>query len=398
MFFLVSPEFKGDPRLGMFGGEIITFLLGVGTVVAILAWRYEVIEPARRSQIFILSILGFAVWLVLTLTYTAALDAGIQKSIRFILLTTPAAILPIFLLPNVDSTKRFLYAWVGAAIFFAFESYQAREAFKTYETWSAFGAYYVTAGRICGMGVLSSLLLLLIMRRSLYALILIVVAFISFVGLINSGSRGPSVCLFFAVLISAWVVRRFVRTRHVVLVLALLLFAVITIIGSNSFFSQMGRERLVSFFGKTISDPSANTRYTLHKGAIEIIAEHPFGTGIGSYGRIAKLKAGDLGTVALYPHNMVLEILSELGWPGFLFFCAILCNVLFAIMVKPMSKSKSLPQLWLILCAVALFLFWFGNAQLSGDLNNNRRCFAIFGTVIALRSLSDSLGKRPDVH
>jgi O-antigen ligase len=380
----------------MFGGEIMTFLLGAGTVLAIFAWRYEIIEPARRSAMFILSMLGFVVWLAFTLTYTAALDAGIGKSIRFILLTTPAAILPILLLPTLDSTKRFLYAWVTAAIFYTFESYQTSETFRAWETWSAFGAYYVTAGRICGMGVLSSLLLLLIMRRSLYAFILIVAAFISFVGLINTGARGPLVCLFFSVLISAWVVRRFVRGKHILSALTMFGFAVVVIITGNSFVSQTGQERMVSFLGKTTSDPAANSRYRLYKGAIEIIAEHPLGTGIGSYGRMAKLKADDLGTVAQYPHNMVLEILSELGWPGLLFFCAILCNVVFALIGR--RRAKSLYHSWPTVCAVALFLFWFGNAQLSGDLNNNRRCFAIFGSVIALRSLSDSLGKRPDVQ
>ena len=103
----------------------------------------------------------------------------------------------------------------------------------------------------------------------------------------------------------------------------------------------------------------------------------PFsGTGAGSF---AYFYPAD--QLRVYPHNMVLEILSELGLVGFLLWSGLLFMAF-----RPFVKAGKW-RLTLSTIAIGFFLFTFVNAMLSGDLTSNRHFFTGLGLLVATSDL-----------
>jgi len=83
----------------------------------------------------------------------------------------------------------------------------------------------------------------------------------------------------------------------------------------------------------------------------------------------------------VYPHNMVLEILSELGPVGFLLWLGLLLMAF-----RPFIKAGKW-RVALSTIAIGFFLFTFINAMVSGDLASNRHFFTGLGLLVATSDL-----------
>jgi O-antigen ligase len=75
-----------------------------------------------------------------------------------------------------------------------------------------------------------------------------------------------------------------------------------------------------------------------------------------------------------YPHNILVEILTEFGLVGFLFFCILLILV-FRNIGSFLKSGQFYPAVLIFL----LFLNTFINAFVSGDLPDNRVFFTMVG-------------------
>jgi O-antigen ligase len=83
----------------------------------------------------------------------------------------------------------------------------------------------------------------------------------------------------------------------------------------------------------------------------------------------------DRGDRPYYPHNLLLEILAELGLVGLLL---LLFHLVFALwLLKPRLVGED-PLRLLVL---ALFVNTLVNAQVSEDLTGNRLLFAVLGLM-----------------
>lgn len=112
---------------------------------------------------------------------------------------------------------------------------------------------------------------------------------------------------------------------------------------------------------------SASTRVTLYTETVRLISERPLGVGLGAWeGHVA---VGEL----FYPHNLILELLSECGFVFGSF--GLIPFVLFF-----MARSRAL---------FSLGMFLFLAQQVSGDLNDARHLLC-FSTLAVL----DRLGMR----
>jgi hypothetical protein len=112
---------------------------------------------------------------------------------------------------------------------------------------------------------------------------------------------------------------------------------------------------------------SANTRLAMYVDTVRLIVERPFGVGLGGWeGHVA---VGKL----FYPHNLVLELISECGFILGTF--ALIPFILFFV-----ARSRAL---------LALGIFLFLAQQVSGDLNDARHllCFSALAMMHRLGML-----------
>jgi O-antigen ligase len=146
-------------------------------------------------------------------------------------------------------------------------------------------------------------------------------------------------------------------------------------------------KRLALLFG-SLGD-SANVRLQMYGDAMDIWAQHPlFGAGIGAWPVLA-----GWGDHRMYPHNMILEVLSEFGLTGFLLWVAPFLYALWRFCQDSDPRHNPWALLVLMLLTNA-----FINAMVTGDLTDNRVLFAFLGFMTA-RTLSTkkSPNKEPSV-
>ncbi len=126
---------------------------------------------------------------------------------------------------------------------------------------------------------------------------------------------------------------------------------------------------------------SASGRVERYIVAWNMIQEHFFfGGGIGSF-TIAFAHED----VSNYPHNVFLEIWSELGLVGITLFLCLLIGPLRACWQLVMGRMDNR----LMLAVVCSFIYLFLNANISGDLNENRMFFTFIGLCWLLPYLSN---------
>jgi len=98
-------------------------------------------------------------------------------------------------------------------------------------------------------------------------------------------------------------------------------------------------------------------RFAYWKVGLEMFFNSPFlGAGLGNFG----LAYGDNSTLE-YPHNIIIEILAELGLVGLIMFTLFVVSVL-----KNSNKHKFLTM---------TFIFFLFNAMFSGDISTNNHLF-----------------------
>lgn len=78
-----------------------------------------------------------------------------------------------------------------------------------------------------------------------------------------------------------------------------------------------------------------------------------------------------------YAHNIILELLSEIGLLGFLVFAALILFGVLRVVNYSRNNVLSVEQKCVILASIFLFV----NANVSGDLNDNRSLFTFISLM-----------------
>jgi len=215
------------------------------------------------------------------------------------------------------------------------------------------------------MGEVSLILLFLIVRagtlrkRAVLALALAPVA----VTFISSGSRGPVIGL--AVALPSVLLWR-AASPAIARRLAWSMVAVggLAVVAVIAFVPPEATQRSLSIF-QTTQETGDTSRIVLWGEAMHAFSSdlmHTLvGVGTGGYASIAT-------TGALYPHNIVLEIGSELGILGLLAFAAFVISVVVRLLRLIARGGESAGWSGLLL---TLFVFSLVNAQFSGDVPYN---------------------------
>ena len=176
----------------------------------------------------------------------------------------------------------------------------------------------IVFGWIMGLNAILSFVLFQSAHKRIYLLTATI-----FVGAtLLTGSKGPLVAVMLAVAVLA------LRWAHRPSTWLFMIFGGLSVFASASFVSLdnlerfQALERLVAGETSDSDYGSVGTRYDAWRDSINMFLEHPiFGVGLGNWNNFASNKID-------YPHNFIMEILSEMGIFGIFSFSILLLYII----------------------------------------------------------------------
>jgi O-antigen ligase len=381
--FLFAGYYKADPRLAFIQTHIDITLLFL--VLSFLVFIYRLLRTPFTQKIprGFIKVAPFF-WLLATcflggLLISQSMGYGLDKTLRFIVLTGWAFFGTAFLITNSQSLKRFSWAVVITATVMAIDALLNYPGVGKFAFVSALGSNYIALARAGGFGLLTTLTFLLpTERRPLARLSLWILAALQFWAALSAGARGPVLALipaflvFFALSVRGFADLKIDRFAWKLGIVALVAAIIVGIVGQELFSTLASRMQV---FMTDLGD-SAKIRLNLYEEAIRLWTSSPiWGVGTGGF---AIAVAGS-AFVREYPHNIILELGAETGFLGVFVFTTMIC-VVFSIGFADVRNSTGFTRITARYLVVA-GCFALLNAMISGDINDNRMLFTFVGLL-----------------
>jgi O-antigen ligase len=389
VLFFFAGTYKADPRLQALAVDLtgLFFALSVSTGFFIVVRRRM---PADGIAVVMLGAC-FVAWCALTFLWTPGRVYATEKLHYVVTLTFWCLVAGALVVG--DERERLQRFFTLVTLFSAWVSTEAFIAYLTktgpsYAPLVVLGSPdYLNWGRVLAMAAPLAFVDFLYRKESGPASLLSLGLFLFFMAmLLVAGGRGP----FFVTLAvlappllircrdqgAGFSLRRFHRKR---LWLLLLLSAGVVALAISGHAPTL--ERADILLTSAAGGTSAAARWADYAEAVRLWYGAPlFGHGIGSWPVIV------LGAdVRDYPHNIMLEILVELGVVGAFFFLALLAAALKGLFG---SVTRGGPIEMSVAVSLASALI---NAMISGDLPDNRPVFFMIGlAALAAKRRCDS--------
>lgn len=379
ILFLSAWVFKADPRFGWIPVDLTELFFILSVCSGIFVFFSEKKRFRGKATVLVFSGMLFVFYVLVSLTWTVGnLYAG-QKALYISTLTLWPLIACAFIIAS-DKCRlvRFINLLLLLTLWIAVES--TLEYIKdSHDVINALNSNYLALGYTLGMGLLiftayiffseqSRLKRIFMLNMSLYFMFLLLVL----------GGRGPllssTVALFIPLLFKSKLIQsNKLKLKKYAAFLAVLFVAIVLIsvylYSKNSPTATLYR---ILLFLEPGMGTSAGTRTVYYLTAVKLWSLKPLlGYGIGSWPILTGLP-----DMYSYPHNLVLEILVELGLIGLILFG-------FTLFVALMGFKKSNYNRTYFFSSVILMMFVnaFIGAMFSGDINDNRIIFALLGLM-----------------
>ena len=368
LFFLVG-LFKGDARLA--SSPVDLTLVVSGTVLAgmcarLILGKQKLVLP--REYIIYLPLLAM---MIFSLTYTPDLAGGIDKTLRFFCLTSIGILSPFVLFDSTRKVKTFFVTMTIGGLVLAVNSLTKLGGSDRLVSPSGLNTELGAAAAI-SMIIIWSLLFpnWSLLKRAMFYPVLGVLG----VALIGSGGRFANVSAVLCLALGTLLCRKLFTDVAVIGGMSLLLLPLIWIPQAS-----------YDYLGSLAHPPQAmGTRNDLMALGVRMFSEHPFfGVGIQGF----RFHSPNPLTYN-YPHNLVLELGSELGLVAAASFLALVACAFREIwkQLRDLNRSASSPVVTVFL----LLIFAFLDGMVSGDINDLRFMWFMMGLPYLLRSLHAS--------
>lgn len=383
--FLYSGVLKALPIVGrLTHGADLTFLLtavGMGYALVLCTTRPMPIYP-KASTYFLIYLLfvcyATVSWALLSPEASGGGEYSHRKIGKLVIMTSWAVIAPLLIISSNERIFRVLILAVGMGILIAMPRI-LRGSRANLGTDS-----YQSVGRACGTSIVILAAFLAYerdrFRRLVYSLALIPLTVATF----WSGARQAIVGLiaaFIAIPLTLGMaagggfrLRRYLRVTTIIAVLVAGLGT--TYVASNK---HTQSDRIVKLFQMGEKDgfnPHKENRPKIMSDALILWSRHPlFGAGYGGFATFCEVE-GEKDIQ--WPHNLILEILCELGVIG-LGLTLILLGLPFATWLRESRR----PDNPLAAALGSVWLFHLMCAMLSWDMNDNRIVLGLAAMIVA---------------
>lgn len=373
--FLLSGTFKSILVIQNYIDITLLFLL-LSFLSA--SWRF-IKRPAiiKGSIQVILPFVLFCLLTLFSLTYTVSSIYSLNKTVTIITLVGWSALAPIFLINKDQELKRFFNVFYIVGIAMSIDAgvrYLRGEFVNTFVT--PFKTNYLAFAWILSILSIMTFTKYLISEKSQYIKYLSLIAFMFFTFMIViSGARGPLLllllALFMIIFFTIKLYRQHIKVRlwiNKILFLLFLLF-LFTLFLYQYGYLDLFIKRMVVIFEGLQGKEELYSRFIMVNTSLEMWMENPFfGWGIGSY----PVYAYGIDQQA-YPHNIFLEIMSELGIFGLVIFMMLLFyavrNSLLSYKQYKYTNREYLQISFNLVLYYFIFITFFGSIEeLSGRL------------------------------
>ena len=314
---------------------------------------------------FALTITVVSLSLVASLGWSSGGAYGEDKVTTFLTVTMLAIGAPFFLFERWEDLRRFFTWTVVVAVPVALLAL----AHPSVDTGRLAGDNTIGTSRLLCIAALILVLGALGRSRIRLPAALLAAAFIAIAA--GVGSRGPilSFALTLAVTLAAWLLR-VPRKVAPVLAVAAVSIAVVPFVSLPASSSQ----RLSEAAHDPVATFRENDRYFLAQQAFELIDRHPIrGAGAGAFSTV--------NSTAKWPHNIFLELWSELGLAALI----VVATAIVAALVGLFRLAWRLPthgrEQELVYILLGVFVFNVLAVQVSGTINDNRDFWGMLAIV-----------------
>jgi O-antigen ligase len=353
----------------------LTVLAAGGLLVAVgvSLWRRrgEPLSVPAAASFF----LALVVLLLVGVLTSPDPKSGLDKALAFQAFSALAFLAPLAIVRTRRSMYRLLAVIVAVAVLVGFS---AEEAERSESVLVLPGAdNQIQVGLLLGLGVVSIVSYLWPASGGWLRLVWLAPAGFLLLKLVSAGGRSALVGTLLACMIAVvCLVRAGGRDRLAALALVGILAALLPAAWVTS--SPAVKDRYLVTIedvrGGAGLDSGGADRSAVADAAIDIFASHPLGAGTGAYAALTGYE---------WPHNLVLEVASELGLPGL----AALAGLLVGIAVALVRAAKRGGCRLEVVGAASLLVLPLTVAFSSFDLNGNRTLWFACGLALAAAQL-----------
>jgi O-antigen ligase len=369
LFFLVGLV-KGDPTLSSSPVDL-TVLIGVLVLVGV-CYRLFVNKEKLHLPVEYVFYTPLLAMMIVSLTYTPDLAGGLEKLLRFVCLTGIGIIAPFVLFDEFRKINRFFIVLILGGVGLAVNSLTMLGGEERMVSPSGLNT---ELGAACAIALILIWGLLFPRMSLVKRMFFYPVLGLLGIALIGSGGRFANVSAVICILLGTFFCRK--------------LFADILIAGGAGIVAlpflwipQASFDYLHSLLRPS---QAMGTRNDLMWLGVRMFSEHPL-LGVGAQG-FRYFSPNPL--TYNYPHNLILELGSEMGVVAAVSFLAIaFC-----------AFREIIRQLWdpflrtnpLVTTILLLLIYVFLDAMVSGDINDLRFMWFVFGLPFVLRNLASTL-------
>ena len=429
--FLFAGSFKSSEYLNWFPIDLTLFFFIASFLTGAWVFWKRGFSVSRQAWLLLGATMLFAGWVVLSLLWAPFTQYGVQKAIRFAILNVWAlAGAAVILDGQRERLNRFYGVIIVLALFFAMETMRVYLPHRDVRSYAVFGATYQHVGRLVGLGfVLAVAAFLCRHDHKWFTAGLLVISTMFFFVLLFVGSRGPFLAAMLVMALILLLTEASFAKKALFVSLLIIIYLAGTITMGPSLRTMYRFNVILAHEAgwqlpgtvptptpsptpkpkpskkptqaavskpapaatpaprptpkpriptpEEIPNESIEWRKTRFTNALRLWLTTPLiGAGIGSF---AYFYPADQFRV--YPHNMILEVLSELGVIGLFLWLGMI-----AIALSGLFKT----QQWrepMVIMALGFFTFTFLNAMISGDIVSNRLLFTSLGALVATTGL-----------
>lgn len=374
---LVIGTLKGIPQLADSPIDLTVALAALATLGGLIRSGRDLLAMRIKYPKAYLIYLPFLAIMLLSLTYTPDFSHGLDKTGRFLVFVGIAVVVPFLVLRSRGAFLRFFLTLVVLGLVVAIDSFGSLGG---KERLVSDGGETIQLGHDAAVAIIILWYLLLpgkslITRIGLYGLVMALC-----VAVLGAGSRGPAVGLVVCIGLSFLLHKNLgIRTKSLLLDLGILILAgllVIPIVGipqaSFDYLARLGNPNVHQELGP---------REALMAMGWHLTVEHPItGVGIGGFPVVFR-------GIGAWPHNMFLEISSEMGVPSALLIVFLLgCSFYEALRQVAIKDYLYGP---LAATIFAVFALEFIDIMNTGSLNDNRAMWMAIALPFVLKNLRE---------
>jgi len=395
ILFLFAGLYKADPRLAWVPVDLTALFFGLSVISGLVILLKRGIVLNRKAIILCLLYMAFAGYALFTYLWTPGKVYSTQKILYIWTLVLWAVAAPALIIsPDPRRLKRLgiIFSFLLLVIVFEAIIQYFQGDYKGFI--NVLGSSYLGLGYVVGIGFLIIIAYLIYWSQSLTKKIMaLILAFIYFWILLIAGGRGPLIAtilaslmpMIFAISIKPRAriikIRRYFKFIFFIILIAFVLS--LLFIETDQIPATLNRMLVLA--GDDMG-ASAEARIQSYKNAINYWSQAPlFGHGIGAWPII-----NNGIDMRGYPHNIVLEIMAELGMVGLLLFTNMVIYALSFI-----SPFKTIGNSPIRVILIMLLILSSVNTMISGDIPDNRLFFACIGLFPAISYLK---GRKQQVN